>query len=123
MRPGLLAGAAPGHEPRDNAQQVCPSGTNAVNGGMTQTTASSAWQAAIAGGASGNSGQATALEAAEIDDDGGGGAATTDPVNPSLPRPVNSGHSWKMSITGVFPRIFGSGASYGITVTLFAVCE
>jgi hypothetical protein len=98
----------------------CTAGTHAVNGGIVQTTASTAWQAAIAAGGTGNSGQAITQEAAETNDTGGGGPNTTDPVNPSLPRSVNSGGSWKMELTGFFPQV--NGIDYGITVTLYAVC-
>lgn len=98
----------------------CPSGLHALNGGIVQTAASTAWQTAISGGATGNAGQAIVQPAAEIDDTGGGAPNTTNPVNLSLPRAVNSGGSWKMEITGVFA--VAGGTDYGVTATLYAVC-
>lgn len=98
----------------------CTSGLHALNGGIVQTTAGTDWQTAIGGGATGNAGQAITQEGAEIDDTGGGAPNTTDPVNLSLPRAVNSGGSWKMKISGVLP--VANGTNYSMTVTLYAVC-
>lgn len=79
----------------------CPSGDKAINGGVDHTTSDSV--SVINGGAS---------LVPNFEDD------STSP-DPSLPRPVNSGASWKMEASVQF----NSATSAGLTVTYYAICE
>lgn len=98
--PGAAAGSLTEIETVD-----CPSGLQAINGGVEQTTAAAGFT---------EPGGAWILPGSELDPTGSGG-----PVNPSLPRAVNSGGSWKMAILVTFPQ----PQFTAITATLYAICE
>lgn len=101
----------------------CTGGLLAINGGVLQTTADAAWTAAAPTADSAFPGSAVAQEGAEVPNLGTS-SHVTDPVNPSLPRPVSSGASWKVKYAGDFPYTStGSIVTYGVTVTLYAICE
>jgi hypothetical protein len=79
----------------------CPSGDKALNGGVDHTTNDAG--AVSNGGAS----------VVPADED------TSMSPDPSLPRPVNDGASWKMLVSVGF----NSFTSAGITVTYYVICE
>ncbi len=79
----------------------CPSGDKVINGGVDHTTSDSV--SVINGGAA----LVPDWENASVS------------PNPSLPRPVNSGASWKMEASAQF----NSSTSAGLTVTYYAICE
>lgn len=85
---------------------TCPSGTHAVNGGVSQSEAVG-WP----GGTS--NGFANAAPGFE-------GPSTSDPVNLSLPRPVDGGTTWRMDVAVNYP--VAAGVQYDIDITLFAIC-
>ena len=118
--------SSPGGNSRFTDTQTidCPSGTHAINGGVLQTAADSPWAADAVGAGYAFPGDAVAQQGAEVPNLGTSSHAT-DPVNPSIPRPVNGNASWRVAFAGDFPfsSAGSNGTQYGITVTLYAVCE
>lgn len=106
----------------------CPSGTQAINGGVLKSVADDPYSIDAANRPAGD--QAFAGFVGEtIGTDNSADGTSVDPTVPTVndvPRPVNGGQSWRMAVNVSQPRISngdtGATTNYGMTVTFYAIC-